>query len=325
MEMTLNIKGSFNIGLEDMTQGFLKDITIDIFNLDFLVSNGGASSGMAKGIYIHMKRGLNNVGDVFKGIIDQVKGIFSAFGVVIPTPPNLNVDANVGVGLFIQEDSLGIHLNARLFELKCAYIYASNKGSCEFNHQGFTALLNAGKWLIRNASRFLDDTGKEIMQFAQETGKFAANASRAAQQTLADGKNFFTRDVKNAFSTSINTTKNWFRNEVGSGINNQCHIVHGHITSTIDAAGNIANAAGTIITNVAQDVGRDISNTYHVAVGTISNTADTVGSGIVQGATTVGNAIESGANTAGNAIEGGINTVGNAITSGTWIKNKSKK
>eukprot|EP00340_Litonotus_pictus_P011728 CAMPEP_0170536490 /NCGR_PEP_ID=MMETSP0209-20121228/102175_1 /TAXON_ID=665100 ORGANISM="Litonotus pictus, Strain P1" /NCGR_SAMPLE_ID=MMETSP0209 /ASSEMBLY_ACC=CAM_ASM_000301 /LENGTH=1131 /DNA_ID=CAMNT_0010837859 /DNA_START=122 /DNA_END=3516 /DNA_ORIENTATION=+ len=271
VEMTMGIKGEFTLNLNNLTRGLFPNIAINIADAYILFSNGGGASGMSKGIYLRLRRGINNLGDILKLIIDQFKGIFSLFGVNIPTP-NIG-GVNFAIGFFIQEDSVGISVEAPLFSLKCLYMINDNKGGCKFDSQFFTAIIEAAKWVIKHARQFLDETGKEIVRIANDVGKFAENSAQAVGQFFSgDVRNFFERDVGGALVSA----GGFFKNDVGGAFNDAGQVISGTTTAAVNAVGDFVNDAGGAINSAVNDAGQSIVS----AANTVANTASTVANGV---------------------------------------------
>ena len=176
-----------------------------------------------------------------------IRPLLSLFGVGLPSF-NIGFNINAGLGLFLNEDSIGVTLVFPGISLYCLCIFGNKSCSCGINGSFFTALLEAGKWLIKQARQIAETVGKIAVEFANETGKFAVNAANATANFFNnDARNFFERDVKNALGSSINEVGNFFRNDVGNAIN---------------SVGNAFNTAGNAIAGGFVDAGNAISDFF---------------------------------------------------------------
>jgi hypothetical protein len=177
-EVTAIMEGSINIELENLTNGFIQDFEVTIASANLLISRGGGESGMSTGMYLYLGSDVAEaLIDTIQDFIDHFSSVMGFVGFDIPSVPSSGTSA----GIFIQTGSMGIQINLAGVTLKCIFYYGS-KGSCQFSDKYFTALINAGKWVIKKASKFFDETGDEIGSFAMDTANFAKNLSN----TVAD-------------------------------------------------------------------------------------------------------------------------------------------
>eukprot|EP00340_Litonotus_pictus_P010418 CAMPEP_0170536008 /NCGR_PEP_ID=MMETSP0209-20121228/101908_1 /TAXON_ID=665100 ORGANISM="Litonotus pictus, Strain P1" /NCGR_SAMPLE_ID=MMETSP0209 /ASSEMBLY_ACC=CAM_ASM_000301 /LENGTH=1000 /DNA_ID=CAMNT_0010837327 /DNA_START=214 /DNA_END=3216 /DNA_ORIENTATION=+ len=309
-EVCLGIKGSFVLNLNKLTQGFLPNLSFNLGEVNLLLTNGnGGSSGMNRGIYLYFKVGFNNISSLFQTIVDQFSGILSLFGLKIEIPninasvgiglfiqddsagiylsslfglkieiPNIN--ASVGIGLFIQDDSAGIYLNAPGTSLYCQFIYSTEKGSCDFNSQFFTALIEGAKWIIKHARQMFETAGKEIVRFSKDTAKFASKAAGAVSGYFNNNvKNFFQRDVKNALVNTGTDVKEFFQNDVGGAVNKAGKVISGKASGAIDALGNVAEDVGKALSTAFNDAGDALKDTGE----DIKDVGESIGNAITSG------------------------------------------
>ena len=269
-EMTLNIKGEFTLNLLTLTKGFVPDIAINIADASLLISNGnGGASGMNRGIYFYFKRGINNLGEIINLVINQFKSLFSVFGVNLPSA-DVRLGINIGVGFFISDDSLGFHISGPGFDLSCIYIYEKG-GSCSFNLQFFTLLLEGLKYVLKFATQLWDKYGARVLEFAADVQNFTVNAANSVGNFFRnDFRNFFERDVKRAFESAGKDIQNFFVNDVGRGINEAGNAISGFATGAVNATGQFVTGtvgggivtAGTAIADTAVSVGKEIENFF---------------------------------------------------------------
>lgn len=217
-EMTLHIGGKFTIKLRSITQGFLPDIEFNIGSASLLLSSGnGGGSGMSRGIYFHISRGFDNFGDVLTQIINQFSNLFAVFGVKIPKV-DIKINLSISLGLFIADDSMGIHISLPGLDISCIYIYGRG-GSCNLNMQFLTVILDGLKYVLKWATQLWDTMGKKVLEFAADVNRFVTNAANSVKTFFEnDFKNFFERDVKQAFESAGREIQNFFVNQVGKGI-----------------------------------------------------------------------------------------------------------
>jgi hypothetical protein len=194
-----------------MTKGLIQDFSFKLIEATILITQGGSgsNSGLTAGFYIYFDSDIaSNLADSLGSVFDHFASILSKIGVSKPKIPSMGLS----LGLFLQTDSLGFEFNAVGITVKCIFIYSSNKGSCKFSDKYFTMLANAGKWVIKKAAAFFDESGDEIVQVAQEAGKFITNsanavASKATQlaNTVANGATSTANTVAKGATSTANT------------------------------------------------------------------------------------------------------------------------
>lgn len=267
-EITFTIMGSIVLNINSLTNGFLPDIEINVAQANLLLTLGnGGASGLNRGVYFYYSSGINNISQIFDAVVAPIKPLLNLFGVSLPS---INFNLNVGFGMFVSDDSLGLTLVFPGLSLYCLCIYSNKSCSCGVNGSFFTALLEAGKWLVKQARQIAETVGKVAVEFANETGKFAVNAANATANFFKnDARNFFERDVKNALGSTTNEVGNFFKNEVGSALN-----------SAGNAISNTASTVGNAIANTASTVGNAVSNTASTVGNAVSNTASSVGKSV---------------------------------------------
>lgn len=228
-EITFGIRGYITLNLNTLTNGFLPNIALNLADASILTTLGnGGASGLARGIYFYYSRGINNLNDLISTLMAPIRPLLSLFGVGLPSF-NIGFNINAGLGLFLNEDSIGVTLVFPGISLYCLCIFGNKSCSCGVNGSFFTALLEAGKWLIKQARQIAETVGRVAVEFANEAGKFAQNAALATQNFFKnDVRNFFERDVKNALGSTVkevgsffsNDVKNFFKNDVGNFFKN---------------------------------------------------------------------------------------------------------
>jgi hypothetical protein len=206
-EMTLQVKGKLSLNLGDLTRGFFPDLEFEIGTANLLLSAGGsgAASGMARGLYMSLDA---NISDAFNAVINQFSNIFKIIGIPSFSLPSLNVR----LGIFVESDAVGFEFNSQIFTLKCMFILDTLIGSCNNNSQFFTALIKAGKWIIKHATQLFDQMGADVVSFGYDIKNFATNAADAATTFFTgDARTFFERNVANfAINTGGKIQKTYY-------------------------------------------------------------------------------------------------------------------
>jgi hypothetical protein len=183
-EVTLEITGQLVILFEDLTNGFIPDFEVTIGYAALLATKGSGESGLPAGMYLYLGTDIAQaLMNTIQDFIDHFSDLIGFVGVSLPSIPS----TGSSVGLFIQSSSMGIEFSFAGIKLKCLYYYGS-KGSCKFSDKYITALINAGKWVIKKAGAFFDETGDEIASFAKDSAKFAKNLATGVANKIADNK-----------------------------------------------------------------------------------------------------------------------------------------
>jgi hypothetical protein len=212
-EMTISIKGLLSLNLNDLTRGFLPNIDLDLGQASILVTSGAKSaSGMKPGVYIHVSSDIaKNLFIIYKRNLDQFASVMNIFGIPQISFPEIKLS----LGIFIQDDALGFEFFGLGFTFKCMFINSKTSGSCDFSHKFFTSIIESGKWVIKHAKKLFDDTGKQVISFATDAGKFA---EYAAAETIKffqnDARNFFERDSVSALKGAASEVKDFFEGDV---------------------------------------------------------------------------------------------------------------
>jgi hypothetical protein len=199
VEMTGYVRGSMIINLENLTKGLLNKLNINLVSkATVLLTQGGSNSnsGLPAGVYIYLdSKAITNLLDLLDDVFDQFEAILDELDFDKPKIPN----SNAFLGIFATSEAAGFEFNFISVVVKCIYKFSTSKGSCQFHDKFFTAIVNAGKWLIKKASKFFDESGEEIVQATQEIGKFATNVATA----IANKAQSLRNTVSNTASTVV--------------------------------------------------------------------------------------------------------------------------
>jgi len=201
-EIGLVIQASVGIKLNDLTKGFLPDISLGSASINVLATLGNGNSKMARGFYFNFSTSFDGLQNLYSFITDKFGTIFSDLGVTLPTF-QLGIQSNIAIA--VQDTAFGFSLNLLngLLNLVCVLKYSPLNFSCNaLNLKAFFNIVsNAGNWVITQASSFFDNTGKTLAQFAQTTGEFFNSTGN---------------DIKNAFTNFGNSVATWGQNTLNS-------------------------------------------------------------------------------------------------------------
>ena len=204
-ELTAYLDGQLVLGLDDMTDSLFQDISVSA-QATLLITQGGSgsNSGLTAGMYIYF------TSDIVSNLLDALYGVYDHFGSILGqigiSKPSIS-GADLSLGLFITPDAAGFQFDFAGISFKCIFNFSSSKGSCQFSDKFFTAIANAGKWVIKKASKLFDETGDEIVKVAKEVGKFAVNTAKAVADKTASLAKQTTQAVTSAANTVANTAK----------------------------------------------------------------------------------------------------------------------
>jgi hypothetical protein len=184
-ELTVEMKGKLALKLEDITQGFLDDLELDLGVANAYITRNlpDNSTGLPAGVYIYLQS------DLLKNLMSLVDKLLSDFGPVLKQVGFIKKaipSSEAYMGLFITTDAMGMSLSLGGNTIKCMFIYDKKKGSCSFNSAIFSALIDGAKWVIKEAKEMFDTTGKEIVRFTKGAGKFAKMAANAVKDKMED-------------------------------------------------------------------------------------------------------------------------------------------
>jgi hypothetical protein len=176
-EVSLRGEGNVKINLESLTKGVIPNLSFNVGSLNILITAGGGESGLPTGLYIRLNLNVvKNLFDLLKKISSHFAGIMNAVGSFL----KLDKIGDVEGSLAITSAGLGFEFKGAMLSIFCYYRIDTKKGSCKFNSSIFTMLLDAGKWVIKQAKKLFDDSGKELMRVTAKVGKFATQTAKEA-------------------------------------------------------------------------------------------------------------------------------------------------
>jgi hypothetical protein len=179
-EITGYVKGTLNLKLDDVSNGFLQSLPSTLTsNTKILITPGGSdyNSGLTTGAYIYFNSvDVSNFVDLLDDVYDHFDSVLDLLGFSKPTFSS----TNASLGAFISTEAAGFQFDFNSVVIKCVYKLTTSKGSCQFNDKFFTAIADsAGKWAIKKATKFFDESGSTLIEVAQGIGKFATNSALA--------------------------------------------------------------------------------------------------------------------------------------------------
>jgi hypothetical protein len=184
-EILLAGSADVTLKLDSMSYGFLADLKFEV-DSGFVTTLGGGNSGLSKGFYARISTNLSQkVLDSLKEVYSHFTGVLQQIGVSTPSFPNVG-DSNTILGVFIQSDYAGFSFKFLGQTVTCKFQFSAVKGSCNFSGNFFTAIADGAKWVIKKASAFFDETGKQILSFGKGAGVFTENAINASRQAFQD-------------------------------------------------------------------------------------------------------------------------------------------
>jgi hypothetical protein len=199
-EVSLRGEGNVKINLESLTKGVIPNLSFNVGSLDILITAGGGESGLPTGLYIRLNVNVvKNLFDLLKKISSHFAGIMNAVGSFL----KLDKIGDVEGSLAITSVGLGFEFKGAMLSILCYYRIDTKKGSCKFNSSIFTMLLDAGKWVIKQAKKLFEDSGKEIMRVKAKVGKFAYLTAKEALKIASKA----VKEVKKVANEAVNETE----------------------------------------------------------------------------------------------------------------------
>jgi hypothetical protein len=161
-ELSIVANGKLELALSQLTNGFLPDLSYEIKDCKLLLTAGGRTSGVSRGLYVRIL--LNNMKDFnkeFRGNLDKIfghyKGILGNFQF-----PDFNRAANIAISVGIDQTRAGFEFKCDLITITCIFNIKDMKGSCGFGSNFFTGLLQNGEYNIKQAKNFSMTLGKRL-------------------------------------------------------------------------------------------------------------------------------------------------------------------
>jgi len=170
-EVTAICTGKLVINLQELTKGLLKNFSFTIEQTNVLLTLSGGASGLPIGFYVLFNSDVDKaLVSAISSVVDNFSGILEHLG--INTEPKVSSGTTDNMGFFINEDAAGFQINCSLddlkFDIRCMFNFHTKKFSCKFNSNFFTIIGDAGKWVIKEAKKLFDETGKEIVRIDQD-------------------------------------------------------------------------------------------------------------------------------------------------------------
>jgi hypothetical protein len=171
-EFSATMKGKLSIKLQQLTGGFLEDFEMDIGDCNLIVTSAGkyTESELPNGVYIYFETNLflGFMKNLLDGLFKHFENILKIFGIGKPSLSNRSSLFSNKVGIVMNSELVGFQLNFYGFEIDCFWRFKDNKGSCKFDHIIFVAIREGVNYIVKEAAKFFDETGKTV-------GKFTAN------------------------------------------------------------------------------------------------------------------------------------------------------
>jgi len=177
-ELTVQYSGAIAMKLKDLTKSFLPDIEIDLGSFNFLVTLNGGSTGLPMGIYMYFESNIaKGLLSALSEVSEHLGGILDKIGFKMPNVSALDINA----GVFFNTKAMGFKFLFLGLDVQCMFMFSTDKGSCKFGDKIFTAIINAGKWVIKEAKKLFDEAGDEIIEADIKIADFS-------RKTFADVK-----------------------------------------------------------------------------------------------------------------------------------------
>lgn len=202
-EMTLTVESKMTLKIGKLTKDLFDDLELELGMAYVLVTKGGNNaSGMPLGIYFNFTNSvLKNMLDIFDKFLDSMTPILEQIGFKKSAMPQ----GDSSFGGFISKEATGFEFNFPGLYIKCIFEYNNQKAGCQFGSKFFTANIDGENWVVKSATKFFDDRGKEILRFASDAGRFSrkmamefALKSQQAAKLAADQAQKFREEAEKA-------------------------------------------------------------------------------------------------------------------------------
>lgn len=275
-EFVVTLDGSLTINFNQLTNGLLPDMFVDLKKHSIMVTKGGGSSGLRSGLYFNIQSNiLNDFIGIVVSFFNNFLSLFSNWGIPYP---DLSF-GNVAVNAFVDSFSAGFKINIAIGELLCIIRFSDGRVGCKYNDKLWTFIKRAIMYVILEVATFFSDVGKEIGRIGTKIGNFAEmvgnsianfseetwrNTERAVRQTVntvtrgvedtarKTGK-FFTnmaKNVEDGFNKLKNDTEKFFNNAAR------------HIVNFVDEAQEALFEAADEVKEFFEDAGKGIADFF---------------------------------------------------------------
>lgn len=281
-EYTLTIEGNMTLTLSKHTNGFLPDLDFELFESDIVITTGGGNSGLTTGVYFYL--GTN----VIESIANVFTSLFNRFSSILGfSIPSIDLSSlNAGLGVFLDSSMFGIKIFFPGIEFYCYFKFSSGKGSCKYNNTLFTAILEAAKWIIRQADVLFDEAGDILAEFGSNTTDWARDASSAVANYSTKQYKLVAREATKV-ATSIKNLGEQSAEEILSGL-----VAAGTLATSAfntiksETISYFSDAVGDII-GLTNEIGDTVDDIVDDVIDEAADFTSDVSGVITSGATTV--------------------------------------
>ena len=264
-ELSLSIDGKLSFNFEKLTDGFLPDFSFVLADLDMLLTAGSGTSGLKAGFYMHFNTNIaKDLVNVIKSVVELMASPFGKFGISSSIVPSCDID----FGLFANTEAMGFSFAFFSASVSCMFKYSGQKFSCSVNAGFITAIIEAGKWVFKKASKLFDTTGDAIASFATDSWKSSvAAASKSIKSTqgfvknvsgqLVDVTSEAYNDAKEEFNNQAKNLENQYNNAVDS-INKAAEAIQKAAEDAYNKAKQAAEAAAAKAKQLAEEAAKKL-------------------------------------------------------------------
>lgn len=275
-EFAITLDGSFTINFNQLTNGLIPDMTLNLNKKTLLMTKGGGSSGLRSGIYFNIQS--NIIGDFLNILLDFFNNFLSLFSKWGIPMPDLSF-GSVAINSFVDSFSAGFKINIVIGELLCIIRFSDGRVGCKYNDKIWTFIKRAIMYVILEVGSFFSDVGVEIGRIGTKIGNFAEkvgnsianfseetwrNTERVAKQTINTIKRgvedatrktgkFFTnvaKNVQDGFNKLKNDTERFFNDAAK------------HIVNFVDEAQEALFEAADEVKEFFEDAGKGIADFF---------------------------------------------------------------
>jgi len=170
----ITMNGEVSFGLSTITHGLLPDLEASISAQAYMVGNSASQTefSLPAGLYMNIVvEDIPFISNLVNELCNFYSGAMDVLGAAISCP-DISVNVEAKLGIFIQTEALGIVISAGDVNLKC---YAKKINTlqpsvnCNFLEALFQIFWNGVEYVISEIEDFADDVGKEVFKIGEAT------------------------------------------------------------------------------------------------------------------------------------------------------------
>jgi hypothetical protein len=176
-------------------------MSLDLAKATFLIVNGDdGNTGLPKGYYMYFNQNnITNLLDILKKFVNQQGNLFKGAKLdLIDTFNTFTSSLPIGLirfGFYITEGQMGFRFAYAQTVIVCSFKTRSFEFSCQYNFNYVSAVLGAGKWMVKKATS-LFEFGSEVLLMSltpKNPVQFALDAKNLAVEAVQKWDNYMSQ------------------------------------------------------------------------------------------------------------------------------------